>query len=151
MVYRQLGVLYGASQCMWHREKLSHALNYHVCRYIHVFLCVFAHHFFIHMISCVHICSHIILCVCGPGVKDSKIRCWLYCVLLLLWVSVTGGWLDSLVLDNCTLPRSVVPISVSLWPRLQEPYLGCMSSSSYPVSSPSCPTHPHNAAGGWIK
>lgn len=61
---------------------------------------------------------------------------------------MTGGWLDSLVLDNCTLPRSVVPISVSLWPQLQEPYLGCMSSSSYPVSSPSCPTHPHNAAVG---
>lgn len=70
------------------------------------------------------------------GLKDNKILRWLYSVMLLSWVSVRGGWLDSLVLDNCTLPRSVVPFSVSLWPRLREPYLGCMSSSSYL-------SHPH--------
>lgn len=82
-----------------------------------------------------HVCQSSQICVIY-GVKDSKILCWLYSVMLLSWVSVRGGWLGSLVLDNCTLPRSVVPCSVSLWPRLLEPYLGCTSASSYL-------SHPH--------
>lgn len=101
-----------------------------------------------HIAISLYICVKISLECVIQGVKDSKIWFWLYSVMLLSCVSVRGGWLDSLVLDNCTLPRSVVPFSVSMWPRLQEPYLGCMSSSSCPVSSPSCLAHPHSAAGG---
>ncbi len=120
----------------------KYAEDYHVCIYIctSLYVCAYA------CILYVHICTD--LCVWCMWYKDSKILCWLYSVILLSWVSVRGGWLDSLVLDNCTLPRSVVPFSVSLWPRLQEPYLGCTSSSSYPVSSPSCSAHPHNTVGG---
>lgn len=121
-------------------------VHIHLSIYMCLNVCIWTH---IQTCTSVYACAYLHRCVYViQGVKDSEISRWLNSVMLLLWVSVRGGWLDSLVLDNCTLPRSVVPFSVSLWPRLQEPYLGCTSSSSYPVSSPSCPTHPHSAAGG---
>lgn len=127
---------------MWHHTN-SNIQNtvYSGLSFVCIYICV--------CFTSVYVCTYLHRSVYViQEVKDRKILCWLYSVMLLSWVSVRGVWLDSLVLDNCTLPRSVVPFSVSLWPRLQEPYLGCTSSSSYPVSSPSCPTHPHNAVGG---
>lgn len=131
---------------MYYHTISNYYENYHVSAYtaVSIYMCVLMS-VYEHLYRYVHLRWSVYVI---QGLKASKILCWLYSAMLLLWVSVRRGWLDSLVLDNCTLPRSVVPFSVSLWPRLQEPYLGCTSSSSYPVSSPSCPTHPHNTAGG---
>lgn len=84
------------------------------------------------------------MCFCGGKEQADFVQ-------LLLCSCWEPHWREvglTLVLDNCTVPRSVVPISVSMWPWLQEPYLGCTSSLSYPVSSPSCLTYPHNTPGG---
>lgn len=97
--------------------------------------------------SVVHLCTCWGLACVPEGNAQSHIVSQAF-VLVLSRAPVRAVWLETLVLDNCTLLRSVVPSAVSLWPELREPFLGSSSSSSCPVSSPSCPAPTHNAAGG---